>query len=227
MEKEGDFWIVLDSSKDAVIITDLKLPMKISFWNKKAEELLGYKRIDVLGRKNPAIPEEYQPELGLIMKEILKGNEVSYKSKRLTKEGKMIDVLVKAHPFKREDIISGIITEIRPLAEIKSAKNIITHIRKKQQIKKRSFIQIRKRILSELLEGERTINELSIRTNTNWRTVESHLVYLVGRGLIKEVFSSEYVRIFRITELGKLHSSGNDNLRINSQNRLNKQIVGI
>ena len=39
--------------------------------------------------------------------------------------------------------------------------------------------------------------------DVNWKTVENHLTYLVGRRLVHEVFSSKYVRIFEITEFGQ------------------------
>ena len=227
MEKEGVFWRVLDSSKDAIIITDLKIPMKVSFWNKKAEETFGYKRSEVLGKINPALPEEHKLEMQSVRKEIIKGNEMLYKSKRRTKEGKLIDVLVKSHPFRRNDKISGIITSITPLTEIKDAQDMTATIRKRQQIRKRSFFQIREKLLLELLKGEHTINELSVKTGINWRTVESHLVYLVGRGLIKEVFSSEYVRIFRISDFGRSYILGKGNHKMNGYMRLNKNTIKI
>lgn len=68
---------------------------------------------------------------------------------------------------------------------------------------KRTFIEIRKDILKCLSQGQNTINNISNQTGINWKTVDNHLVYLMGRGLVDEVFSSEYVRIFELTEAGK------------------------
>jgi len=68
---------------------------------------------------------------------------------------------------------------------------------------KRTFEEIRKDILKSLSNGQNTINHISNETNINWKTVENHLIYLIGRGLVNEVFSSEYVRIFELTEEGK------------------------
>ena len=68
---------------------------------------------------------------------------------------------------------------------------------------KRTFITIRAEILKCLLPGHRTINHISNETGINWKTVENHLTYLVGKGLAREVFSSSYVRIFEITAFGK------------------------
>lgn len=69
--------------------------------------------------------------------------------------------------------------------------------------KKRTFRELRYIIQLALLPGQQTTNQISIRTGINWRTVESHLTFLVGKGLVSEVFKSEYVRIFKLTEAGE------------------------
>ena len=83
---------------------------------------------------------------------------------------------------------------------------------------KRTFDEIRYLILSTLIDGKRTINDISNKTQINWKTVENHLTWLTGRGLVKEVFSSAYVRIFELTDTGNIilthydeyHSNGNN-----------------
>ena len=73
--------------------------------------------------------------------------------------------------------------------------------------KKRTFRELRYIILLALLSGQQTTNQISIKTGINWRTVESHLTFLVGKGLVSEIFKSEYVRIFKITEAGEKHTN--------------------
>lgn len=68
---------------------------------------------------------------------------------------------------------------------------------------KRTFEEIRRDILKSLSGGQNTINHISNQTSINWKTVDNHLIHLIGRGLVIEVFSSEYVRIFELTEEGK------------------------
>ena len=67
---------------------------------------------------------------------------------------------------------------------------------------KRKFIEIRNSILLSLTDGQKTINQISSETGINWRTVERHLTYLIGKGWVKEVFSSAYVRIYELTSFG-------------------------
>ena len=68
---------------------------------------------------------------------------------------------------------------------------------------KRTFIKIRDSILLSLASGQKTINQISSETKINWKTVERHLVYLIGKGWAREVFSSAYLRVFELTAFGK------------------------
>lgn len=69
--------------------------------------------------------------------------------------------------------------------------------------KKRSYKEIRLNLLKTLEKGQQTLNEVSKNSNINWRTCNNHLIHLIGLGLSEEIFSSPYVRIFKITEKGK------------------------
>ena len=68
---------------------------------------------------------------------------------------------------------------------------------------KRTFIKIRDSILISLASGQKTINQISGETEINWKTVERHLIYLIGKGWAREVFSSAYLRVFELTAFGK------------------------
>ena len=68
---------------------------------------------------------------------------------------------------------------------------------------KRTFYEIRDIILQSLSDGQKTINQISRITKIGWKTVESHLVYLFGKRLAKEVFTSDFVRIIELTDEGK------------------------
>ena len=68
---------------------------------------------------------------------------------------------------------------------------------------KRKFIDIRTSILLCLAQGQKTINQISGERQINWKTVERHLIYLIGKGWVREAFNSSYVRIFELTAFGK------------------------
>jgi len=70
---------------------------------------------------------------------------------------------------------------------------------------KRTFTTIRNIILIFLSKGELSINEISQLSGINWKTVENHLTYLIGKKLVKENFSSRYVRLLTLTKRGEQH----------------------
>lgn len=68
---------------------------------------------------------------------------------------------------------------------------------------KRTFKELRQAILSDLLRGRKTVNQLAKDTGINWKTVDNHLIWLKGRGFIRDVFVSSYVKIYELTEEGR------------------------
>ena len=72
--------------------------------------------------------------------------------------------------------------------------------------KRRTFSELRQAILIWLLLGQKTTNEISIKTRINWRTAEAHLTFLVGKGFVTEVLKLAYVRIFKLTPVGEEHA---------------------
>lgn len=68
---------------------------------------------------------------------------------------------------------------------------------------KRTFTTIRNIILISLSKGQLSINEIATLSGINWKTVENHLTYLIGKKLVRENFSSKYVRLFELTKHGE------------------------
>lgn len=88
--------------------------------------------------------------------------------------------------------------------------------------RKRTFSELRRIILTALISGQQTTNQLSLRSGINWRTVEAHLTFLIGKGFVSEVLKSEYVRIFKLTDAGIAHAQ---NLELQCNARSKKEEV--
>ena len=90
-------------------------------------------------------------------------------------------------------------------------------------MQKRTFIEIRESILLSLASGQKTINQIAGETEINWRTVDNHLIYLLGKSLVREAFRSSYVRIFELTAFGKdyLRKNHGRNVRIADKKLIN------
>ena len=68
---------------------------------------------------------------------------------------------------------------------------------------RRSFADIRLDLLHALSTGRSTVNDISKRTDINWKTVDNHLIYLNGRGWAEKVYDSPNIKIFDITKEGE------------------------
>ena len=66
--------------------------------------------------------------------------------------------------------------------------------------KRKTYPKIRQLILNEFSKGERTVNEIAQNTGLTWRTVDGHIIWLIGKGIIEPVFVSSYVKIYRKRE---------------------------
>lgn len=120
---------VVKQSGDAIYIYDHE--GKIISWNKGAEKIYGYSETEALRMKIwNIIPEYMETEMGNIMTNILNGNKIqALESKRITKHGKLIDVLFSAAVIKdnSNDLKSIAITE-RDITEQKLADEKIKQL---------------------------------------------------------------------------------------------------
>lgn len=58
-------------------------------------------------------------------------------------------------------------------------------------------------LLKALAVGQKTVNQLGKDAGVNWKTADNHLIHLIGRGFVKPVFISPYVKIYEITDAGR------------------------
>lgn len=197
---------VINNSPTAIVACDLDF--NVTIWNKGATELFGYSKEEVMGSFQKITLPHKIGEFMETMEEVMKGNKVNMKTKLLHKNGSIIDVIINVSPISEEtnsDKIVGITAIMRKQSEMESvAKKIMMEKnRSMSHVKKRTFKDLRISILNHLSSGKKTINQLAVLSGINWKTVDNHLVYLTGKRLVKEVFNSEYVRIFDITKEGQ------------------------
>ncbi len=91
--------------------------------------------------------------------------------------------------------------------------------------KKRTFLLLRTCILTSLSTGVKTINQIAKENSMNWKTVESHLTYLLGKGYVLEIFNSQYVRIFELTPAGKKNLDDFNRIIPQYQNQEEEEIL--
>jgi PAS domain S-box-containing protein len=100
---------IVENSEEAII--GITLEGTITSWNFGAERVYGYLAAEVLGRSVfSIIPTDRQEELEGILNEISNGVSISrFQTRRLRKDGRIIDVSVTASPIKdaRDKVIGA------------------------------------------------------------------------------------------------------------------------
>jgi PAS domain S-box-containing protein len=194
---------IINNSSNAVIATDLDC--KILLWNKAAENLFGYKQEEILGTTIPIIRNINGYEFTRIIEESKNNNSLMFRTQKLDKNNNTLDIVIQTNPIKINNEIIGIAFHIQNFEPIKSLTYLPINETPMDREAKRTFHVIRDLILCTLNSKKKTINQISQDSGINWRTVEKHLTFLIGKRLVSEVFSSEYVRIFETTENGLQH----------------------
>ena len=111
--------LIAEQTADAVIIHDEE--MNISFWNNSAERIFGYNKSEVIGKPASLIvPNSLIKELGKNLILMKKNKFIhDFKTKRVAKNGKLIDVSISASPLidPRTKKLIGDIVSMRDISE--------------------------------------------------------------------------------------------------------------
>jgi PAS domain S-box-containing protein len=93
---------IVETSEDAILSKDLE--GLVTSWNLGAERIFGYTEIEMLGQSGTKlIPADYQEQENQIISRIYEGERIEhYDTKRLRKDGTLIDVSMSVSPIKDE-----------------------------------------------------------------------------------------------------------------------------
>jgi PAS domain S-box-containing protein len=100
---------IIRSSEDAVLTKDLT--GVITAWNQGAESLYGYRAEEAIGRSvtELIIPPERWSEAERMLTKAATGETISFETQRITKDGSLIDVSLRAFPIRG---VSGEVTAV-------------------------------------------------------------------------------------------------------------------
>ncbi len=118
---------IVESSDDAIIGKDLN--SSITSWNKSAEKIFGYTASEMVGTSiMRLIPADRQDEENQILGKIKRGENVEhFETKRQTKDGRLIDVSIKASPIK--DASGTVIGVSKVARDITGRNRIVEELR--------------------------------------------------------------------------------------------------
>ncbi|MBI2826316.1 MAG: PAS domain S-box protein [Planctomycetia bacterium] len=120
---------IVESSEDAIIGQDLK--GNITSWNAGARKLYGYTAEEVVGRRISLLdPPDYHDEGPQLLARLERGESVrSYETKRLTKDGRRIEVSLSFSPIKDEQgTMIGAAKIARDITERKRAEAALREV---------------------------------------------------------------------------------------------------
>ncbi len=211
---------IIKNSNEVIVAIDLA--GKVILWNSSAEKLFGYEEKEVLGQLFPLVKSEFSFELNTIITKTKEGSSLNFKTQKQTKDGSGLDLIFNTNPLYYGGELIGASIIIQQVDLIKNVNYLTIDIEQENKEHKRTFNVIRDIILLTVGNDKKTINQISTDSGVNWRTVEKHLTYLIGKKLAAEIFSSEYVRIFELTNAGRNYTS---NIKRENYNKYIKKTV--
>ena len=125
-ELERRLATVLMDSNDAILLHDFE--GNILAWNRGAESVYGYSKQEALGMNILKIlPEDRWAESGTLMDRLRKGERVeSFETRRLTRDGRVLDVWLTATPMlDDEGTPMGIATTERDITERRKTRKAL------------------------------------------------------------------------------------------------------
>ncbi len=115
---------LFENATDGIFTLDLKT--RFTSGNKKAEEMCGYNKGELIGQYATIIlPEEEIPLMTDAFKSVLKGEINTYETKIITKNGDLIPVEVTSSPIEVDGKIAGIMGMARDITERKQAEETL------------------------------------------------------------------------------------------------------
>jgi PAS domain S-box-containing protein len=129
-EKSAKLAAIIESSDDAIVSKTFE--SVITSWNNSAKRIFGYTAEEIIGETiYKIIPPDRQDEEPMILSRLKTGERVEhFETKRLTKDGRLIDVSVTVSPIKdKQGNIIGLSKIARDITE-----------RKKDETRKNDFI---------------------------------------------------------------------------------------
>jgi PAS domain S-box-containing protein len=196
---------------DAAICIDLK--GTILDLNKAAESLLGYASYEIVNLPFSTLyPKPWHHQVPLILDRVAKGASLSNANAQVIhKNGGTLHINLSFSPLlgKKGEALGSFLI-LRKLDQMKDIHVFLEDAPPPSsdtaaEGRRRTFEELRLGILRCLRDQQMTINQLATYAGMNWKTVENHLTHLLGKGFVREVFRSEYVRIFEITPQGREH----------------------
>jgi two-component system cell cycle sensor histidine kinase/response regulator CckA len=118
-ESEERHRLSLEASPDPIVVYDIA--GKVSYVNHAFEQTFGWSRDEVIGNRIDFVPQENLPETKAAIERMLQDEKtVSFETRRLTKDGRLLDIQISASRFiDGKDKLAGNIEILSDITEHK------------------------------------------------------------------------------------------------------------
>jgi len=118
-ESEERHRLSLEASPDPIVVYDIQ--GKVSYVNHAFERTFGWSRDEVIGNRIDFVPQENLPETKAAIERMFQGEKtVSFETRRLTKDGRLLDIQINASRFiDGKDKLAGNIVILSDITERK------------------------------------------------------------------------------------------------------------
>jgi PAS domain S-box-containing protein len=124
---------VVESAADAIVAIDEHF--RVILWNPAAERMFGWSAAEVLGEVAPIVPDEHRAEHNAVLERVRAGQQVSIGTRRLDREGGLMDVRVDTSVLRDEaGTIIGWVSVYHPVEQVALAQH---HMAEKARLVRR------------------------------------------------------------------------------------------
>jgi PAS domain S-box-containing protein len=133
-ENERRLQAILQASPDPVVVYDNQ--GCTTYINPAFTQVFGWTMEEVAGRRIPFVPPEEMARVKSILAEMYQhGNPVGFESRRLTKDGEVVDVFIGAATIKnQEGAVTGIVVNLTDIGEVKRLEEQLRQSQKMEAI---------------------------------------------------------------------------------------------
>jgi len=123
-KSEERYRSLFESATDGIFTMDLQT--RFTSGNRKAEEMCGYSKDELIGEYATLIlPEEEIPRMADAFKKVLKGETDTYETRIITKNGELLPVEITSSPIEIDGKIIGTMGMARDITERKRAEQTL------------------------------------------------------------------------------------------------------
>lgn len=116
---------LLEASPDPIVVYDME--GRVTYVNPAFVDTFGWSSQELLGKRKEFVPEENWPEMRAAITRMLRGERIqSFETKRLTKDGRILDIQLSSSVFRdRDDNLAGNIVILRDVTVRRRAEDAL------------------------------------------------------------------------------------------------------